>query len=203
MAAWNRRRQSRHRHRRGPRHRPRHRARCWRRRARGSWSATSGRACRAPAPTRGPAQAVVDEIRKAGGEAIASTLSIAEPQECRRDRARRARGLRARRHPGQQCRHPARRHLPQDELVGLVGRDRGASARRVQHEPRLRGAFPRAELRRLRAHDLDLGPDRQFRPGQLHGGEARHHGALARHRARHGSASRCAPTASRRSPGPA
>jgi NAD(P)-dependent dehydrogenase (short-subunit alcohol dehydrogenase family) len=28
----------------------------------------------------GPAQAVVDEIRKAGGEAIASTLSIAEPQ---------------------------------------------------------------------------------------------------------------------------
>jgi NAD(P)-dependent dehydrogenase (short-subunit alcohol dehydrogenase family) len=28
----------------------------------------------------GPAQAVVDEIRKAGGEAIASTLSISEPQ---------------------------------------------------------------------------------------------------------------------------
>src|ERR1700719_2589303 len=27
----------------------------------------------------GPAQAVVDEIKKAGGEAIASTLSIAEP----------------------------------------------------------------------------------------------------------------------------
>ena len=31
-----------------------------------------------------PAQAVVDEIRSAGGEAIASTLSIAEPQQCRR-----------------------------------------------------------------------------------------------------------------------
>ena len=105
--------------------------------------------------------------------------------ECRRDRARRARCLRPRRHPGQQCRHPARRHLPQDELVGLVGRDRGASQRLVQHEPRLRGAFSRAECRRLRAHDLDLGPDRQFRPGQLHGGEARHHGAVARHRARH------------------
>src|SRR5215470_5170559 len=28
----------------------------------------------------GPAQAVVDEIRRAGGEAVASTLSIAEPK---------------------------------------------------------------------------------------------------------------------------
>src|ERR1700692_3709442 len=28
----------------------------------------------------GPAQAVVDEIKKAGGEAVASTLSIAEPR---------------------------------------------------------------------------------------------------------------------------
>ena len=47
------------------------------------------------------------------------------------------------------------------------------------------GAFPRAEFRRLRAHDLDLRPDRQFRPGQLHGGQARHRRPVARHRARH------------------
>ena len=61
----------------------------------------------------------------------------------------------------------------------------GASQRLVQHEPRLRGAFPRAEFRRLRAHDLDLGAGRQFRPGQLHGGEVRHRRAVARDRARH------------------
>ena len=52
-------------------------------------------------------------------------------------------------------------------------------------------------------HDLDLRPDRQFRPGQLHGGEDGHRRPVARHRARHGSASTCAPTPSRRSPGAA
>src|SRR3954471_6552948 len=45
--------------------------------------------------------------------------------------------------------------------------------------------MPRAEFRRLRAHDLDLGPDWQFRPGQLHGGETWHNGAVARDRARY------------------
>ena len=52
-------------------------------------------------------------------------------------------------------------------------------------------------------HDLDLGADRQFRPGQLHGGQDGHRRPVARHRARHGSASTCAPTRSRRSPGAA
>ena len=106
-------------------------------------------------------------------------------EERRRDRQGRALGLRPRRHSGQQCRHPARPHLPSHELVGLVGRAGGASSRLVQHEPRLRGPVPRAEFRRLRAHDLDLGAGRQFRPGQLHGGQVRHRRALARHRARH------------------
>ncbi len=36
----------------------------------------------------GPAQQVVDEIKKKGGQAIASTLSIGEPAERRQDRAR-------------------------------------------------------------------------------------------------------------------
>ena len=39
--------------------------------------------------------------------------------------------------------------LPPHELVGLVRRHHRASPRLVQHEPRLRDAFPRAELRRL------------------------------------------------------
>ena len=108
-------------------------------------------------------------------------------EERRRDRQGRARSVRPHRHPRQQRRHPARRDLPQDELVRLVGRDRRASARLVQHEPRLRRALSRAQFRRVRAHDLDLGPGREFRPGQLHGGKTRDHGAIARHRARHGA----------------
>ncbi len=50
------------------------------RKARASWSATSARSWTAPAATTGPAQEAVDEIKKAGGEAIASTLSIGEPE---------------------------------------------------------------------------------------------------------------------------
>ena len=44
-------------------------------------------------------------------------------------------------------------HMSWSDWSDVIG---GASQRLVQHEPRLRGAFPRAELRRLRAHDLDL-----------------------------------------------
>ena len=69
-------------------------------------------------------------------------------------------------------------------------RHHGASARLVQHEPRLRDAFPRAELRLDDPHDLDVGPDRQLRPGQLHGGEDGHRRPVARHRARHAALQR-------------
>ena len=61
------------------RHRPRHRA-AGGRKARASWSATSAPACKARARDAGPAQETVDAIKKAGGEAIASTLSITEPK---------------------------------------------------------------------------------------------------------------------------
>ena len=135
----------------------------------------------------GPAQQVVDEIKAKGGQAIASTLSIAEPQNA--DLIVKA-ALDA--------------FGRVDILVNNAGilRDRIFHRmswsdwsdvinvhlqRLVQHEPRLRGAFPRAAVRRLRAHDLDLGAGRQFRPGQLHGGEVRHRRADARHRARHGA----------------
>ena len=52
----------------------------WRRKARASSSATSARASPAPASTHGPAQEAVEAIKKAGGEAVASTLSITEPK---------------------------------------------------------------------------------------------------------------------------
>ena len=86
----------------------------------------------------GPAQEVVDEIKKAGGQAIASTLSITEPQNAdeivkaaldafgRVDILVNNAGI------------LRDTHLPPHELVGLVGRHRRASARLVQHEPRLR-----------------------------------------------------------------
>ena len=122
-------------------------------------------------------------------------------EERRGDRQGRARRLRPRRHPRQQRRHPARRDLPPHEPRGLAGRARRPPQRLLQHEPRLRRAFPRAEFRRLRAHDLDLGAGRQFRPGQLHGGEVRHRRAVALRSRSTCSASRCARTASRRSPG--
>ena len=138
----------------------------------------------------GPAQQVVDEIKKAGGQAIASTLSIGEPQNA--DKIVKA-ALDA--------------FGRVDILVNNAGILRDIIFHRMSWSDwsdvimvHLHGsfnmsracadAFPRAELRRDDPHDLDLGPDRQFRPGQLHGGEARHRRAVARHRARHAALQR-------------
>ena len=122
--------------------------------------------------------------RRQGGRQHALDHRAAERRDHRQVRARH---VRPRRHRGEQCRHPARPHLPPHELVGLARRHQRAPERLVQHFARRRRALPRAGKRRDGAHDLDLGADRQFRPGQLHGGEARHPRALARHRARHGA----------------
>ena len=163
-------------------------SRCsWRRRARSVVVCDIGASLDGAGTDAGPAQAVVDEIKKAGGKADRLDAVDQRARQCRQDRAVRARRLRPRRHPGQQCRHPARPHFSPHELVGLVRRHQCASARQLSDEPCLRRAFPRAEFRQLRAYDVDLGPGRQFRPGQLHGGEARHCRPVARHRARHGA----------------
>ncbi len=45
-----------------------------------SWPRRRGATLDGSGADAGPTQAVVDEIRKAGGEAIGSTLSISEPQ---------------------------------------------------------------------------------------------------------------------------
>src|SRR6185436_5730673 len=66
----------------------------------------------------------------------------------------------------------------------------GASAWLVLHEPRLRLAFPRAELRLDDPYDLHVGPYWQLRPGQLHGREDGHRRLVARHRARHAALQR-------------
>ena len=71
----------------------------------------------------GPAQQVVDEIKKAGRPGHRLDALDRRAAERRPDRQGRARRLRPRRHPGQQRRHPARQDLPSHELVGLVRRD--------------------------------------------------------------------------------
>ncbi len=78
--AGHRRGQNRHRHRGGARHRPRHRHAAGRRGRAASSSATSARASRAPATTPGRRRMWSPRSKKAGGKAVASTLSIAEPK---------------------------------------------------------------------------------------------------------------------------
>ena len=201
-SARHRRRKSRHRHRRGPRHRPRHRA------------AAGGGGREGPGQRRRRGARRLRRRRRSGAAGGRRDQEEGRPGDRldaldrrsgqrRPDRQGRARRLRPRRHPGQQRRHPARPDLPPHELVGLVGRDRGASARLVLDEPRRRRPFPRAELRQLHPHDLDLGPGRQLRPGQLHGGEDGHRRPVARHRARHAALQRALERASRRLPGAA
>ena len=174
------RRQGRNRHRSRPRHRPRHRdavgaGRCPRGRMRHRCEPGG---CRRRRRTRAAGGRRDQEWRRRGDR-----LDVVDrrAEECRRDRARCPCRFRSGRHPGQQCRNSAGPDLPSHELVGLVGRARRAPQRLLQHEPCLRGPIPRAEFRRLRAHDLDLGTGRQFRPGQLHGRQIRHCRAVARH----------------------
>ncbi len=73
----------------------------------------------------------------------------------------------------QSGRHPARRHVPQDDRRRLGLGDRGAPARRLQRLARHGRAFPRPAGRLLRPLHLDVRPDRQYRPGQLRGRQAR------------------------------
>ena len=134
----------------------------------------------------GPAQETVNAIKKAGGEAIASTLSITEPKN--------AEAI-------------VKSALDAFGRVDILVNNAGILRDVIFHKMswsdwsdviavHLNGSFnmsravapllPRAEFRRFRAYDVDLRAGRQFRPGELHGGEARHHGPVARHRARHG-----------------
>ena len=135
----------------------------------------------------GPAQAVVGEIKKAGGEAIASTLSISEPGNA--DKI-------------------VQSALDAFGRVDILVNNAGILRDRIFHRMswsdwsdviavHLHGSFnmSRACATHFREQNsgsfvhmtFDVRPCRQFRPGQLHGGEDGHRRAVARHRARYGA----------------
>ncbi len=97
-----------------------------------------------------------------------------------------ARHVRPARRGGEQCRHPAGRHLPQDGPGRLGGGGRRPPQRQLLHEPGRRRSVPRAGQRRLCPHDQHVGADRQFRAGELRGGQARPRRPLEVDRPRHG-----------------
>ena len=140
---------------------------------------TLGRASRSP--TR--------SSRSAGAPSPTATASR-RWEGAHRIVAGRARRVRAHRRGGQQRRQSARQPVPQDDRGGVRLRARGASERLVQRQPRRRAAFQGAGLRRLCPHDLDVGPDRQFRAGQLFRRQARHRRPFQVDRARHAALQR-------------
>ena len=113
-----------------------------------------------------PAHEVVAPIEAAGGEAwsMAARSPTGSPHTDGRSRGR---PLRPHRHRRQQRRHPARRDVSPHERARVRRRDRGAPEGHVQRQPRRRAALQGAGQRRARAHELDLGTDRQLGTGQL------------------------------------
>ena len=190
MATQITRRQSHHRHRRGARHRPRDRAAVRRAKAPRSWSTIPASPPTAPAPSAAPAEEVVEEIKKRGGTAVANFETRRRSDSRQQDRQEGDRHLRQARRRGQQCRHPARRDLPPHEHRRLRAGHQGASDGLVLRLARRGAAVPRAGERLLRALHLDLGPDRQFRPGQLRRRQARHRRPVEVDRARHAALQR-------------
>ena len=139
----------------------------------------------AGAGSAAPGAQTVALIEAAGGAAALSTDSVASWEYGAAHRRLRARPFRPHRHRGEQCRHPARPDLPQDGAGRLALGRRCASERFVLRRARGGSVFPRAAIRRLCAHDLDFRTDRQFRPGQLRRGQARHRRVVEIDRPRH------------------
>ena len=100
------------------------------------------------------AQKVVDEIKAAGGEAVANYDSVATPEGGASDREDRRRHLRQGRHHHQQRRHPPR-HVVQehDARPGEPGARR-APPRRLLRHPAGVAAHARPGLRPHRQHQL-------------------------------------------------
>ena len=104
----------------------------------------------------GPAETVAQEIRAAGGEAVCNSDSVTSLEACQGMLAAGAGRLRRPARGDQSGRHPARRHVPQDERVRLGQGDRGPPARHLQRLPRHHRAFPQPGGRGLHAVHLDL-----------------------------------------------
>jgi hypothetical protein len=132
-----------------------------------------------------PAHEVVATIRAAGGEAITDGGNVADWTAAHRMVQTCGRDLRPHRHRRQQRRHPARRDVPPHERGRVRRRGRRAPEGQLQRQPRRRHALQGAERRCLRAHDVDLGPGRQLRPGQLFGRQAGDRRPVQEHRAGH------------------
>ena len=121
-----------------------------------------------------PAEAVVEEIRKAGGVAMADGADVSNFEQVKAMVATRHQGVGQRRSALRQCRHPARQVVCQD---GDRRFRQGAGRASHRHVLLLQGGVgrhARAQLRPHRRHHLVVGPVRQFRPGQLRRGENRH-----------------------------
>ena len=178
-------------HRRGRRHRPRHRADGWGARGQGRRQRRRRQPERRRRRTSGPAESVAAEIRAAGGEAVANPDSVAEPAGAQAHRRNRDRRLRPHRLRRQQCRHPARRILPQDDRRELGQRcSRCISTARSTSAAQPPTISRTAGRRRLRPHDLDFRADRQSGAGQLLGRQARHRRPVQVDRAGHAAVRR-------------
>ena len=134
-----------------------------------------------------PAEEVVEEISKRGGTAVANFETVAEAVPASRivktaiDSFGRLDGV------------VNNAGILRDAIFHRMSVDAFESVIKVH----LMGSFyvshaaarhvPRAGKRRVRAFHLDLRPDRQFRPGQLCRGQARHRRPVEIDRARHGA----------------
>ena len=162
-----------------------------------------GAASTAPAATPARRSRWSTRSREAGGQAIASTLSIGEPQNA--DKIVKA-------------------ALDAFGRVDILVNNAGILRDKIFHRMswsdwsdvitvHLHGSFSmsRACATHFREQNSGSmihmtstsGADRQFRPGQLHGGEDGHRRPVARHRARHAALQRALELPSRRSPGAA
>ncbi len=121
------------------------------------------------------ADRVVDEIRSAGGQAVANKRPVGTFAAAEEIVGAAVQGVRRPRRTGQQRGHPARSHRAQAVGGGMVG-----GARRPPHRHLLlpagggardEGPGPR---RPHHQHDLDRRAARQLRPVQLLGGQGRH-----------------------------
>ena len=124
------------------------------------------------------AEAVVEEIRKAGGTCRRQRRRRFDGRRRRIDTQISARCVRPGRHPRQQCRHPARQDILQHQRERLGRGDPRAPERRLlRHAPGVELDEAERQGRRHRADLVRLRPVRQFRPDQLWRGESRACGA--------------------------
>ena len=122
----------------------------------------------------GPAEQVAQQIKAAGGQAVSNSDSVTDFKAVQRmvEQAKDTfGGLHAIVNPAGILRDGMFHKMTE---AGLGQRDLRPPARLLQRDARLDRTVPRAGGRRLCPLHLDLGPDRQYRPGQLRRGQDGH-----------------------------